>query len=350
MFLRAARESSCVCMSPNLASNPHMQAIQIESHRRPRSPHLGHPARPRARPRPGPHPHRSLRRQLHRHLLPRGPLPRRAPLHPGPGGRRELSSLSPPASPGFASRRPRRMVRGARHLRDPRPRPGRPPGPRPGRPNLPAGRRRAAPGHDRPLPPALHLRSPQPGDTILIHAGAGGTGLLLIQLAKRLGAHVITTVSTPEKAALAREAGADDVILYTEEDIATRVHEITRAAAISRSSTIRWASPPSKPHSSACVRAAPWSSSAEPPAPCRPSTSSASPPSAPSTSPAPPSRTTSPPAKTSWRAPTDSLLPRGKPDGTEAPHRPHLPAGGGRASAHRDLESRATTGKLLLLP
>ncbi len=68
---------------------------------------------------------------------------------------------------------------------------------------------------------------PQSGDKILIHAGAGGTGLLLIQMARRLGVHVITTVSTEEKATLAREAGANDVILYTQEDVLTRVHEIT---------------------------------------------------------------------------------------------------------------------------
>ena len=65
------------------------------------------------------------------------------------------------------------------------------------------------------------------GETILIHAGAGGTGLLVIQLAKRLGATVITTVSTDEKAALAREAGADHVILYAKEDFVERVREIT---------------------------------------------------------------------------------------------------------------------------
>jgi len=65
------------------------------------------------------------------------------------------------------------------------------------------------------------------GETILIHAGAGGTGLLLIQLAKRLGANVITTVSTEEKAQLARETGADHVILYTQEDVVERVREIT---------------------------------------------------------------------------------------------------------------------------
>src|ERR1017187_5821352 len=49
----------------------------------------------------------------------------------------------------------------------------------------------------------------QPDDTVLIHAGAGGVGLLLIQMAKRLGARVFSTVSTEEKAALARAAGAD---------------------------------------------------------------------------------------------------------------------------------------------
>ena len=73
---------------------------------------------------------------------------------------------------------------------------------------------------------------PQFGDRVLIHAGAGGTGLLLIQLAKRFGAKVITTVSTEAKAALAREAGADDVILYTDEDLVTRVKEITRGEGL----------------------------------------------------------------------------------------------------------------------
>ena len=73
---------------------------------------------------------------------------------------------------------------------------------------------------------------PKPGDTILIHAGAGGTGLLVIQLAKRLGVHVITTVSTEDKAAIARAAGADDVILYTQEDVVARVREITQGAML----------------------------------------------------------------------------------------------------------------------
>jgi NADPH2:quinone reductase len=56
------------------------------------------------------------------------------------------------------------------------------------------------------------------GDTVLIHAAAGGVGLLLVQMAKRRGARVLGTVSTEEKAALAREAGADLAINYTEED------------------------------------------------------------------------------------------------------------------------------------
>jgi NADPH2:quinone reductase len=60
----------------------------------------------------------------------------------------------------------------------------------------------------------------QSGDEVLVHAGAGGVGLLLIQMAKALGARVFTTVSNDEKAELAREAGADEVILYTHEDFA----------------------------------------------------------------------------------------------------------------------------------
>lgn len=70
------------------------------------------------------------------------------------------------------------------------------------------------------------------GETILIHAGAGGTGLLAIQLAKRLGATVITTVSTDDKAALARGAGADEVVMYTREDLVERVKEITNGEGL----------------------------------------------------------------------------------------------------------------------
>lgn len=65
------------------------------------------------------------------------------------------------------------------------------------------------------------------GDTALVHAAGGGTGQLLVQLAKRRGARVIGTASTEEKAALAREAGADEVILYTMTDFETEVKQLT---------------------------------------------------------------------------------------------------------------------------
>src|ERR1041385_534442 len=65
------------------------------------------------------------------------------------------------------------------------------------------------------------------GDTALVHAAGGGTGQLLVQLAKKRGARVIGTVSTEEKAALAREAGADEVILYTQTDFETEVKRWT---------------------------------------------------------------------------------------------------------------------------
>ncbi|CBE69148.1 MAG: quinone oxidoreductase [Candidatus Methylomirabilis oxygeniifera] len=67
----------------------------------------------------------------------------------------------------------------------------------------------------------------QPGDCALIHAAAGGVGLLLIQMAKRRGARVIGTVSTEEKAHLAREAGADEVILYTQADFDAETRRLT---------------------------------------------------------------------------------------------------------------------------
>lgn len=67
----------------------------------------------------------------------------------------------------------------------------------------------------------------RPGDTVLIHAGAGGVGLLLTQMARRRGARVITTVSTEEKAQLSRQNGADEVILYTQTDFADEVKKLT---------------------------------------------------------------------------------------------------------------------------
>jgi len=65
------------------------------------------------------------------------------------------------------------------------------------------------------------------GDTCLIHAAAGGVGLLLCQIAKMRGARVIGTVSTEDKAKLAREAGADEVILYTKQDFEAEVKRLT---------------------------------------------------------------------------------------------------------------------------
>ncbi|MET0585521.1 MAG: quinone oxidoreductase [Candidatus Binatia bacterium] len=65
------------------------------------------------------------------------------------------------------------------------------------------------------------------GDTTLVHAAAGGAGLLLVQLAKMRGARVIGTVSTETKAELARQAGADELILYTQSDFLAEVKKIT---------------------------------------------------------------------------------------------------------------------------
>ena len=70
------------------------------------------------------------------------------------------------------------------------------------------------------------------GDTALVHAGAGGVGLLLTQIATRLGAKVITTVSTKEKAALSREAGAVEVINYAEQDFEAEVKRITAGKGV----------------------------------------------------------------------------------------------------------------------
>jgi len=70
------------------------------------------------------------------------------------------------------------------------------------------------------------------GDTCLVHAAAGGVGLLLCQVAKMRGARVIGTVSTREKAALARGAGADEVILYTEQDFEAEIKRVTGGAGV----------------------------------------------------------------------------------------------------------------------
>jgi NADPH:quinone reductase len=67
----------------------------------------------------------------------------------------------------------------------------------------------------------------KPGQTCLVHAAAGGAGLLLVQLAKIAGATVVGTVSTQEKAQLARQRGADHVILYTEQDFVAETKRLT---------------------------------------------------------------------------------------------------------------------------
>ncbi|HET8888464.1 MAG TPA: quinone oxidoreductase [Candidatus Angelobacter sp.] len=65
------------------------------------------------------------------------------------------------------------------------------------------------------------------GETALIHAAAGGVGLLLVQMAKNIGAHVIGTAGTEEKAKLAREAGADEVIVYATQDFEAETKRLT---------------------------------------------------------------------------------------------------------------------------
>jgi len=71
-----------------------------------------------------------------------------------------------------------------------------------------------------------------PGDTVLVHAAAGGVGLLLCQIAKLRGARVIGTVSTDDKAKLAREAGADETIIYTRQDFEAEVKRMTNGKGV----------------------------------------------------------------------------------------------------------------------
>jgi NADPH:quinone reductase len=70
------------------------------------------------------------------------------------------------------------------------------------------------------------------GETALVHAAAGGVGLLLVQMARLIGARVIGTVSSEEKARLAREAGADEVIVFTERDFETEVKRLTEGKGV----------------------------------------------------------------------------------------------------------------------
>ncbi|MDQ2789012.1 MAG: NADPH:quinone reductase [Pseudonocardiales bacterium] len=80
---------------------------------------------------------------------------------------------------------------------------------------------------------AVSVHAVQPGETVLVHAAAGGMGLLLTQLATARGGRVIGTVSTPQKERLAREAGAVEVIRYTEvDDVAAEVRRLTGGAGV----------------------------------------------------------------------------------------------------------------------
>ena len=77
-----------------------------------------------------------------------------------------------------------------------------------------------------------HTRRVLPGETILIHAAAGGVGQSLVHWAKHIGARVIATVGTPEKAAIARGCGADEVILYRSENFVQRVAHATHGRGV----------------------------------------------------------------------------------------------------------------------
>src|SRR6202020_206307 len=86
-----------------------------------------------------------------------------------------------------------------------------------------------------PLPAQYLIRSAytiKQGETILVQAAAGGVGLIICQLARHLGVRVIGTVSTPEKAALAKANGCDHPIIYTREDVVARVRELTGGAGL----------------------------------------------------------------------------------------------------------------------
>lgn len=79
----------------------------------------------------------------------------------------------------------------------------------------------------------LHSSYPlKKGETALIHAAAGGVGLLLVQMAKKIGARVIATAGTKEKAQLARDAGADECIVYTEADFETETKRLSDGAGV----------------------------------------------------------------------------------------------------------------------
>jgi NADPH2:quinone reductase len=99
--------------------------------------------------------------------------------------------------------------------------------------NMPANEAAATLAQGRTAHYLAHSAAPlERGMTCLVHAAAGGVGLLLVQIAKRCGAKVIGTVSTQEKAQMAKEAGADEIILYTETDFAEEAKRLTEGRGV----------------------------------------------------------------------------------------------------------------------
>ena len=124
-------------------------------------------------------------------------------------------------------RRPRRLYVGARGLRGRAAAAGRPGGEAAGQDQLRAGRRHDAQGHDGRSTCCDRTFKVQKGDNVLIHAAAGGVGLIACQWANHLGANVIGTVGSKDKAELAKANGAHHIILYRDEDFVAKVKEIT---------------------------------------------------------------------------------------------------------------------------
>ena len=160
-----------------------------------------------------------------------GLYPNPLPLVPGMEGAGVVTAVGPDVTL-FRHRRPRRVDERDRLLRREREDARRQGGGGAGRDRAAHGRRGDAPGHDRAVPDASTFPLGK-GHTCLVHAAAGGVGLLLVQMAKRRGARVIGTVGSEAKAALARAAGADEVILYSAGGLRGRRQAARRTGAAS---------------------------------------------------------------------------------------------------------------------
>jgi len=186
----------------------------------------------------------------------------------------------------------------------------------------------------------------QPGDTILIHAAAGGVGLLLTQIARRLGARVIGTVSSEEKAHAVSDAGAHEVLLSTQVNIAEEVRRITEGEGVAvvydsvGKETVEQSLDCLRPCGSLALYG--QSSGVTPPLDIWKLARK--------------SLTLTRPVLFDYIRDRPSLLTRARATlewiATGAVQVPvwHTYALASAAQAHRDLESRATVGKLLLLP